>query len=184
MPLTRRNSKARKPAQRRLVFHDVEHIDEDESSGEVGVTQTIELPQSPRRRIKREIVVTTLESPPASKLKVSPITPEEAEIEELSKYVPKYIHKNVQYSRKGEAKLAASEGVIFKWIWDHYFVPKDFEQNRLYGPLSGTSYETRVIQAYSNGKLERNPSAPGAEAFICTACSEIGHKRDDCPTLI
>jgi hypothetical protein len=101
----------------------------------------------------------------------------------VSEYVPKYIHKNVDYRRKGQAKLSPSTLQVFQLVEEHFAIPKDIEQNRSYGPLSGSSYEERVVRAYALGKL--TPKDPtDADVAICTSCSTVGHKRDDCPDLL
>ena len=101
-------------------------------------------------------------------------------VEQEKEYVPTYIHKNVEYRRKGQTKdnnLVAT----FKLVEKHYEIPGDFENNRKYGPLSGVSFEERAISAYSLGLLE--PKA-GESVAICSACAEEGHKRSACPKLI
>lgn len=137
---------------------------------------------------KAKLVPTAASAAGATAVTVTPGQDEQA-AERLSKYVPKYVHKNVEYLRKGEAKLKQNTIKVYQWICQHYVIPKDFEQKRLYGPLSGISYEERVIQAYSLGKLERIHVDDGdddasPESGICTACAEEGHQRDDCPTLL
>lgn len=98
-------------------------------------------------------------------------------------YVPTYIHKNVAYLRRGETKLDAVVEKTFGLVVRHCIVPQDFENNRKYGPLSGTSFEERVIAAYNLGLLQPNgPESDGIE--ICSACGVEGHKRDECPKLI
>ena len=100
-----------------------------------------------------------------------------------AEYVPTYIHKNVEYHRKGEASnsLPSKTLNVFQLITDHYAIPKDLEQSRSYGPLSGSTYEERVISAYRLGKLKASDTPA---TIICTGCAEIGHERDECPTLL
>ena len=177
----------RKSVQRRLVFDEEGHdsaLPGQNEADDQRETRNHEA-QSPQRRTKRGQTASTFESPEGKKTKVAPfVTPEQAASEKLSRYVPKYIHKNLDYARKGKAKLPESKLKIFNWIGERYVIPKDFEQKRSYGPLSGITYEERVTQAYCLRKLERSESAPDAETNICTACTEVGHRRDDCPTLI
>jgi hypothetical protein len=103
-------------------------------------------------------------------------------------YIPTYIHRNVDYVSRNEAtgSLSPIKAKIIQWILDHYNVPNDLEQNRAFGPLSGSSYEDRMIAAYSVGKLVRRSTVDGQSdsAMICTACAETGHLRDKCPTLV
>jgi len=101
----------------------------------------------------------------------------------IDDYVPTYIHKNLDYHRKGVAldSLPPKTVKAFELITKHYIIPKNLEQSRSYGPLSGSTYEQRVISAYRLGKLE---AIDEPAKIICTACVEIGHDRDDCPTLV
>jgi hypothetical protein len=110
-------------------------------------------------------------------------------------YIPEYIHKNVDYVRKGEVlKLSPIQSRVLQWIHDNFDVPNDFEQNRKYGPLSGSSYPDRVITAYRLGSLERikrtddddNDDKIGSKkhSVICTVCADLGHIADACPTLL
>lgn len=105
--------------------------------------------------------------------------PEEKEDEEP--YVPTYIHKNLSYKRAGTASLPPKVNKIFQLVVDHYEIPKDFETNRSYGPLSGISHEERVICAYNLSMLEPKD---GTAVEICASCAKMGHKRNDCPDLI
>lgn len=130
---------------------------------------------SPKRIDKSTAVVT----PAECVRKEIPIASQDISAE----YVPIYIHKNVEYISKGHtANLSPRTLKVFQWIQEHYNIPKDIEQIRTYGPLSGSSYEDRVITAYRLGKL----TALGGivDAVICTACAELGHVRDACPTLL
>jgi hypothetical protein len=195
------SSRSNRATQRRLVFDNEIVIEEDEqnnaSEDNASVQSPPQLerihtrpPQSERNARKRGTTDPSFQSPApklAKKSRVAAVTPEDeeqAEIRKLSKHVPKYLHKNVEYSRKGEAKISAPTIKAFKWICERYVIPNDFEQKREYGPLSGTTYEERVIDAYSVDKLERKESAPDEETRVCTVCADVGHKRDDCPTLI
>jgi hypothetical protein len=102
-------------------------------------------------------------------------------------YIPSYIHKNVEYIRKGHmSKLTPHQSKILQWITEHYEIPNDFEQNRKYGPLSGTTYLERVIAAYRLGSLPRTTCNNDEDTtdVICTICANTGHTADACPTII
>ena len=170
---------------------------------------------TPKRQKKRPGTIDAFASPIASTesrktgAKRAVVTPEEkvkhseddtaeqaAETEDqasLKKYVPTYIHRNVGYRRQGESNSTLPETTlkVFSLICENYIIPTTFEQRRSYGPLSGTSYEERVIEAYSLGLLEpkkerkNTTSKSGKQKIIvCTSCAEIGHKRTECPSLI
>lgn len=181
MPSSRRG-KTRAAAQRRLDFAEV---DARTSAGVVLIED--DPPQSStlsgsRSSPRKRNTTTSFESPsPSKKPKTVTVTPEK---EDLSKFIPTYLHKNVEYCREGESSLPTTTIQIYKWICDRYEIPNDFEQQRSFGPLSGTTFEQRVIGEYTLGKLNRIENAPDEETMICTACAKSGHLRDDCPSLI
>lgn len=140
-------------------------------------------PASPPKKRERRTAPSTLTSPAASKRRaaaVTPGTPQEQDRKALSKYVPTYIHKNLEYSRQGEASLPEETLKAFRLVAAAYDIPDDLEQRRSFGPLSGSTYEERVLQAYMLDKLEPKESP----VKVCTSCATIGHKRMDCPTLV
>lgn len=102
--------------------------------------------------------------------------------QEKVEYVPKYIHKNVEYKRRGEIKDEL-QVATFELVEKHFVIPDDFETNRKYGPLSGVSFEERAIAAQAVGLLEPK-SAESASVKICSACATEGHKRTACPNLV
>jgi hypothetical protein len=127
--------------------------------------------------------------------------------EAATEYVPTYIHKNLDYQRRGQASLSVTVQTIFQLVEEYYVIPNDFETNPFYGPLSGTCYEERVINAYNRGMLrskrwEENTTTTTTDTtaatttttttttgiidgiHICSHCAVIGHMRDDCPELI
>jgi hypothetical protein len=113
---------------------------------------------------------------PSKKARLEESTNEEA-------YVPQYIHKNLEYLRRGQAILSANKQSAFSLVAQHFYLPKDLETNRKYGSLSGSCMEDRAITAYSMGELEvKNPESDGIK--ICTACGTEGHVRKRCPHLI
>lgn len=103
-------------------------------------------------------------------------------------YVPTYIHKNVGYSSFGTAtdRLTDGQKLAFNFVVEQYHIPSDFETNRKYGPLSGTSYEERVLAAYATNGLDPSEDADSAliRKGICTFCGIVGHRRKLCPDLI
>lgn len=103
-------------------------------------------------------------------------------------YVPTYIHKNVGYARFGTAldRLSDGQKLAFAFVVENYDIPADFETNRKYGPLSGTSYEERVLAAYATNGLTPSEDADSdlIRKGICTFCGELGHKKKLCPELL
>jgi len=219
MPRTSRNKKkesssSTRKTKRRLVF-DEDEEGKDRSSSDANTTAaaatavtTPNRKRASKKRAKR--IDDFLSSPPSSqkaKGVAAVVTPAQGQTEReqqrddegeeerkaaLSKFVPTYIHKNVGYVVRSKASAASSstvQGKVFDWICQNYEVPVDFEQQRRYGPLSGSSYEGRVIQEYALKKLERkkdktNNGADAKMPMICTCCATVGHTRNNCPTLI
>lgn len=180
------NSRTSGSAQRRLDFnaHDTRTSEsailvEDEPP-RTRTSRLCDSGSSPQKRTS----VTSFESPaPSKKSKVAAVTPEGSG-ENLSKFVPTYLHKNVEYYREGASKLPITTIEVFNWICDRYEIPSDFEKQRSFGPLSGTTFELRVIEEYTLNKLNRKENAPDAETMICSSCAQPGHVRDDCPLMI
>jgi hypothetical protein len=106
------------------------------------------------------------------------------EEDKLQQHVPIYIHKNLNYQRRGSASLNQKLKRAFDLVEDHYVIPSDFESNRSYGPLSGTCFEERAVNAYDKGLLLPKQSSRKDGVLICCFCSELGHTQDDCPKLI
>jgi len=98
-------------------------------------------------------------------------------------HVPIYIHKNVNYQRRGDASIDEKLKKTFELVESHFFIPEDFERNRSFGPLSGTCFEERAIRAYNLSLLEPKNDADAA-LEICSHCAVLGHRRSDCPDLI
>jgi hypothetical protein len=106
-----------------------------------------------------------------------------------TEYVPTYIHKNVEYDRLGQRRAADHNNAVhqtvyacYHWIDEHCDIPADLEQNRRYGPLSGTCYEERAVRAYRLGLIvpKRGDDAPQ----LCTSCGKLGHAYDECPSMV
>jgi hypothetical protein len=139
---------------------------------------------TPRKRILHQSFLS-----PEKKSKISEtvpfVTPAKTSPQEdtaTTEYVPTYIHKKIDYKRKGQGKIDDITQKSFDLVGEHFILPKDLETNRKYGPISGCTFEQHAIRAYSLGMLKaKNPSVV---VEICTACATSGHKRDECPKLI
>lgn len=113
------------------------------------------------------------------------------DVDETNLYVPTHIHKNVGYISKSiiasdnKVIIDSKTKIVYDYICTNFNIPNDIEYNlKLYGPLSGTSYEDRIIHVYTIGKLQPKKSNHNKILDICIQCTKIGHKRNDCPTLI
>lgn len=141
-------------------------------------SQSIESFLSPKKKRATEVVSSTIVTPADGDF--SPKFSKTDNDKEV--YVPSYIHKNVEYiSMAKMSNLSPVQTRVLEWISEQYELPKDLEQNRKYGPLSGSSYADRVISAYRLGSLKR---ANDGISEICTACANLGHDRDNCSTLL
>ena len=76
--------------------------------------------------------------------------------------------------------LTAAEKECFAFIRRMYPVPIDFELRAEYGPLSGMSFEKRLIAAYENDKLEPTGHGKDGSAKFCARCGGRGHLRFEC----
>jgi hypothetical protein len=182
MPFATPEKKEKPSAKRRLLFTEEESPEKkrkvpivaDVVSPSTSST-LVETPKKKTRRGRRIIVTPDKEE--------GNIGTEAKIAEQKEEYVPAYIHKNLSYQRRGKASLTDKVQQTFDLIETHFTIPSDFEQNRKYGPISGSCYEERTIQAYTLSLLE--PIKPeNASVEICSECAIIGHNRMDCPKLI
>jgi len=112
------------------------------------------------------------------------VTPDKDEDEKKEgEYVPTYIHKNLSYHRRGKATLDVKTLKAYDLVTRFFKVPENFEQDRRFGPLAGTCFEERIIQAYNLGMLEPIEEK-NAGIELCSECASEGHKSVDCPQLI
>ena len=102
-------------------------------------------------------------------------------------HVPYAIHKKVQYQQRGCATLSDTTVDVFQFVTAHYTIPSDLERNILqYGPLSGTCYEVRVLEAYERNLLvpKLSDNNTNGTTSICTNCGTLDHVIDNCPQLL
>jgi hypothetical protein len=192
-----RNNTTKPSSQRKLTFND--------SSGQSNVTKQDERhkhagpPISVTSSKRRDHQSAESYASPQKKRKATDtqniVTPDNVEMKKVASqsnvtdYIPSYIHKNVEYVRKGQiVKLSSIQSKVLHWIEDNFEIPNDFEQNRKYGPLSGSSYVDRVITAYRLGSLKRIEGSDHDEikndGVICTVCADFGHIANTCPALL
>ncbi len=100
---------------------------------------------------------------------------------------PERTYSNIDYRHRGEIPLDEPTTKAYRFVRNHFLVPKDIESDPKFGPHSGTCFEERVIRAYSLGMLtpkRRGGRGDNAGLLVCTYCGEEGHKRDGCLELV
>ena len=209
-------SKTSKPsAKRRLDFDDSDsknsnvHTIEDVQIEEDEVVEVPSTPSGPSHvkgtPVKKKRRMESYFSPVASRKNQSAlVTPEKVDTKPSVKkdetkkekaddaYVPVHIHKNLNYQRRGQASISKELKKTFALVEDYFEIPRDFESNKTYGPLSGTCFEERVVEAYNHGLLQSktrgdndgDDSGNKTVVEICSHCATTGHKREDCPELV
>ncbi|EEC46903.1 predicted protein [Phaeodactylum tricornutum CCAP 1055/1] len=138
---------------------------------------------SPRTQKARPTATPTRRTP--SRSVVTPDAPKPRPV--AVEYVPRYLHQTLDYQRRGQKKdLPTHTRTALALIEQYYEIPANLEQSRKYGPLSGTTYEELVLQAYTLGTLavKKEDGAIVSEVDICTECAVLGHRRGECPTLL
>lgn len=179
-------------AKRRLFGGGVDdHVEEPPTVTSPAAAATVSVLETPqkKRRISGRGQQTLAFSPTG---KVPVVTPaKEDEEKRLVKqkkqdgYVPTYIHKNLSYQREGKTSLSEVTRKVFDLVKEYFVIPDDFEQSRVYGPLSGICFEERVIREYNLGTLNaKKEGSEGLAFIICSNCAAEGHKRVECPDLI
>lgn len=143
-----------------------------------------------------------LTPPPPPLLIVSQPTAKPASPASPATKQPVFLWNTVQYKTAGATKLDKPTAKVFAFVkvrqtptWlsvvlalslllflfsaqEHFVIPTDIESNVKYGPLSGTSYEERVVAAYEWGQLT---AATGHESSasvqMCRLCANKGSLR-------
>lgn len=102
-------------------------------------------------------------------------------------FVPVHVHRNLEYLRSGQATISEGKKKAYEFIIQHCVIPENFENDRRFGPLSGSCHEDRVIAAFTVGRLRSKPGDRHAEAVaagVCSNCGGVGHRRINCASLI
>lgn len=100
-------------------------------------------------------------------------------------YEPGHIHSTLGYSHRGELPLDQGTLKAYRFVRNHFLVPRDIEADPKFGPHSGSCFEERVVRAYNLGQLERKESGRARQSLlVCSYCGGEGHKKDSCQELI
>jgi len=100
-----------------------------------------------------------------------------------SDYHPDHIHGIIDYHHRGEVSLTTGQKNAYRFIRDHFNIPRDIELDSKFGPWSGICFEERILRAYTLDQLMPK-KVDGSSLKVCTYCGEEGHKRDGCMKLI
>mmetsp|Transcript_13848 Transcript_13848/g.18076 ORF Transcript_13848/g.18076 Transcript_13848/m.18076 type:complete len:194 (-) Transcript_13848:220-801(-) len=180
-------AKGKAGSKRRLDFEDI-------ASASIGATVTRSKTRQKRGHHQQQPISFPPSSSPTPSQKhhkSAVVTPGDADGEHTKEskkdsFVPVYIHKNLVYHTEGSSNLSEKKKQAFALICKTHLIPSDLESSRAHGPLSGSTYEEKVLEKYT---LEQLQPKPGFEddptaTKICIACADQGHIRDDCPTLL
>jgi hypothetical protein len=99
---------------------------------------------------------------------------------------PDHIHVNIDYHHRGEITLTTGQMSAYRFIRNHFLIPRNIELDPDFGPWSGICFEERVLRAYALGQLlpKKPKRDDGASLIVCLYCGEEGHKKDGCLKLI
>ena len=87
----------------------------------------------------------------------------------------------MHYSAEGTTQLTPGQAKVVAFVKANYVIPDDFELDKLrYGPLSGVSFEERLLAAYRWGKLGLKRGARVGAPPQCSACGGEGHWPTEC----
>ena len=101
-------------------------------------------------------------------------------------YEPGHIHASLDYHHRGDLPLDQGTLRAYRFIRNHFLVPKDIEADPKFGAYSGSCFEERVIRAYSLGQLKPKKKFEGTEnsLLVCSYCGGEGHMRGNCSQLL
>ena len=100
---------------------------------------------------------------------------------------PYHIHESIDYHHRGEVTLSTGQMGAYRFIRNHFLIPRNIELDPDFGPWSGICFEERVLRAYTLGQLlpkKPKKGGDGSMLKVCTYCGNEGHKRDGCLELI
>mmetsp|Transcript_25373 Transcript_25373/g.54557 ORF Transcript_25373/g.54557 Transcript_25373/m.54557 type:complete len:236 (+) Transcript_25373:222-929(+) len=95
------------------------------------------------------------------------------------------IHSILGYHHRGELPLDQGTLKAYRFIRNHFLIPRNIEADPKFGAHSGSCFEERVIRAYSLGQLKPKKSNKSeCSLLVCSYCGDEGHKRDGCLKLL
>ena len=100
-------------------------------------------------------------------------------------YEPGHIHSSLDYHHRGDLPLDQGTLKAYRFIRNHFLIPKDIESDPKFGSYSGSCFEERVIRAYALGMLkQKDESMDKSDLLVCSYCGDEGHQRDECSQLL
>lgn len=125
-----------------------------DSKSEVPVSPAATLARMPSSDQGKRATRAALDQGSPTKRKATALFAEPVEGNDELIHIPTYVYKKVEYKQKGEVELSPAEAKVFDFIAAQVTFPKDFESNKMYGSLSGSSYEERAIISYAHGLFD------------------------------
>lgn len=104
---------------------------------------------------------------------------------ESRQYEPGHIQSTLAYYQRGELPLGRGTLRAYRYVRDHFLIPRDIEVDPKFGAHSGSCFEERVLRAYALGLLDVKADAKDCgPLLVCSHCGDEGHIRDDCSELL
>ena len=78
-------------------------------------------------------------------------------------------------------ELTLGQKRVVEFVKKYYEIPEDFDKDKSFGPLSGSSPELRLVSAYAGrGVLKLKDGLKEEDVpIMCYVCGEIGHDAWD-----
>ena len=99
--------------------------------------------------------------------------------EEVEEEYQSVIRKNVGYKKRA---LTRGQKLTVEFVKKYFVIPENFDKDKRFGPLSGSSPELRIVSAYAEGALKLKKGVKNVR-MICYVCGTIGHDAMDCDKL-
>ena len=100
-------------------------------------------------------------------------------VEEVEEEYQSVIRKNVGYKKRA---LTRGQKLTVEFVKKYFVIPENFDKDKRFGPLSGSSPELRIVSAYAEGALKLKKGVKNLR-MICYVCGTIGHDAMDCDQL-
>ena len=123
-----------------------------------------------------------------------------------------HLHASLDYLHRGRSKSSSAGNnncnddnaailltttptmKAYRFIRKHYLIPNTIETDYKFGPHSGSTFEDRVIRAYTLNQLiprhgkkkqqDNSSSSSSTLLLVCSYCGNEGHNRNNCVQLL